>query len=105
MQVVHAAAAVGQVDIWEVSGPTPMLLLENVDFGAHAVLPDLPAAAYTIGIDATNDGTPDLVFSLPSLPGGSFVNLFAVSDASDKAYLLAQLPDGAVAPIQPDMMR
>lgn len=102
VQVVHAAAAFGQVDIWEVSGPTPMMLLENVDFGAHAVLPDLPAGAYTVGIDATDDGVPDLVFSLPNLPGGLFVNLFAVSNAANEGYLVAQLPDGTVAQILPN---
>lgn len=102
VQVAHAASAVGQVDIWNLTGGTPSLLLENVDFGAAATLPDLPAGAYRVGIDVNNDAAPDVTFSLPSLPGGTSVNLFAVSDASDTVWLAAQLPNGDVAPISAD---
>ena len=102
VQVAHAASAVGQVDIWNLTGGTPSLLLENVDFGAAATLPDLPAGAYRVGVDVNNDAVPDVTFSLPSLPGGTSVNLFAVSDASDTVWLAAQLPNGDVAPISAD---
>ncbi len=102
VQVAHAASAVGQVDIWNLTGGTPSLLLENVDFGASATLPDLPAGAYRVGFDVNNDAVPDVTFSLPSLPGGTSVNLFAVSDASDTVWLAAQLPNGDVAPISAD---
>jgi hypothetical protein len=70
-----------------------------VPFGAAAVLPDLPVASYDVGIDANNDGVPDLTYTIPELPGGTFVNLFAVSDADDKVWLVAWLPDGSVVPI------
>ena len=80
----------------------PSMLLENVDFGAAATLPDLPAGAYRVGIDVNNDAVPDVTFSLPSLPGGTSVNLFAVSDAMDTVWLAAQLPNGDVAPISAD---
>ena len=98
VQVVHAAAAVGEVDIWNLTGSTPSPLLENVPFGANATL-DLPAGAYRVGIDVNNDATPDVTFSLPNLPADLFVNLFAVSDADNNVWLAAQLPDGGVSPI------
>jgi hypothetical protein len=54
--VVHAAPAVGQVDIWEISDPeNPVALLEDVDFGASATLPDIPAGALEIGVDVDDD--------------------------------------------------
>jgi len=99
VQVAHAASAVGEVDIWNITGGQATALLENVPFGAAAVLPDLPVASYDVGIDANNDGVPDLTYTIPELPGGTFVNLFAVSDADDKVWLVAWLPDGSVVPI------
>jgi hypothetical protein len=105
VQVVHAASAVGQVDIWNLTGGTASPLLENVDFAAHAVLPDLPAGAYRVGVDVNDDATPDVTFSLPNLPGGVFVNLYAVSDAANNVTLRAQLPDGTVAVIAPEAVR
>ncbi len=103
VQVAHTAAAVGEVDIWNITGGQASPLLENVPFGASAVLPDLPVAAYEVGIDANNDGSPDLTYSIPELPGGTFVNLFAVSDADDQVWLVAWLPDGSVVPISANM--
>jgi hypothetical protein len=102
VQVVHAAAAVGEVDIWNLTGGTPSMLLENVPFKGVATL-DLPAGAYRVGIDVNNDATPDVTFSLPNLPADLFVNLFAVSDATDTVWLAAQLPDGTVAPISAEV--
>jgi len=102
VQVVHAAAAVGEVDIWNLTGGTPSMLLENVPFKGVAAL-DLPAGAYRVGIDVNNDASPDVTFSLPNLPADLFVNLFAVSDATNTVWLAAQLPDGTVAPISAEV--
>jgi hypothetical protein len=96
---VHSAAAVGQVDIWEVSGE-PFAVLEDVDFGVSATL-DLPAAPYTLGFDVDNDASPDLTFSIPKLPGGTQVNLHAVNDSGGAVYLLAVLPTGEPIRIDP----
>jgi len=99
VQVVHAAAAAGEVDIWNLTGDTPSPLLENVPFAGRATL-DLPAGAYRVGIDVNDDASPDVTFSLPPLPADLFVNLFAVSDDDDKVWLAAQLPNGDVSMIE-----
>lgn len=98
-QVVHAAAAVGQVDIWEVSGE-PVPLFVDFDFGA-TVVADLPVSAYTLGVDVDNDATPDLSFAVPALPDGSASNVFAVNDRFGAVSLLAQLGDGSLVQIDP----
>lgn len=99
--VVHAAPAVGQVDIWEISDPeNPVVLLEDVDFGASATLPDIPAGALEIGVDVDDDEVPDVTFSIPDAGlGGLQVNAYANNDADGNVALVAQLPDGTVLPI------
>ena len=99
VQVVHGAAAVGEVDIWNITDPSnPSPLVPDFPF-AGAVTADLPAGAYNVGIDVDNDESPDVTFNLPELPAGLFVNLFAVNDATGAVWLVAQLPDGTVVPI------
>jgi hypothetical protein len=99
--VVHAAPAVGEVDIWEISDPNaPTELLADVPFGAAATLPDIPAGALEIGLDTNDDGTPDVTFSVPDAGlGGLQVNAYANNDADGGVALIAQLPDGTVLPI------
>jgi hypothetical protein len=101
LTVAHTAAAVGEVDIWEISGESPVELLADVPFGAAATLPDLPVGALRIGLDVDDDARPDVVFDVPELPGGTQANVFAVTDAADQPFLLAQLPDGATVRIDP----
>ncbi|TPV96710.1 MAG: DUF4397 domain-containing protein [Myxococcales bacterium FL481] len=103
IQVVHAAPAVGQVDIWNVTaGSDPAPLLEDVDYGAHATL-DVPPASYDLGIDVDDDAAPDLVFTadLSGIAPGSIVNVFANNDAEEtpEVSLIAQLPDSTIAVI------
>jgi len=101
--VGHTADGVGEVDIWNIPGgmDDPFILLENVGYGVSAFLPtDLPAGAYTLGFDADNNEIPDFVFELPSLDGGSQYNVFAVFD-DPALFLIAQLPDGSTAQIDP----
>jgi hypothetical protein len=76
-------------------------LVENVDFGAVGAYLDLPAAAYTLGFDVNDDKTPDLIFSLPALAGGTIANVFAVNDAQGNVFLNAQLQDSNTARIDP----
>jgi hypothetical protein len=99
LQVVHAAPGVGEVDIWELSGPA--MLLEDVPFTGSGVL-DLPVGAYEIGIDVDNDAVPDLAFAIPELPGGSLYNVYAANEAGGAVFLLAQLPDGSTVRIDPN---
>lgn len=96
-QVVHAAAAVGQVDIWEVTG-TPSPLFVDFDFGT-SVTADLPSAPYNLGVDVDNDAVPDLTFAVPALPVGSTNNVYAVNDSAGAVYLLAQFEDGSIVRI------
>jgi hypothetical protein len=102
--VVHAAPAVGQVDIWEISDPeNPAPLLEDVDFGASATLPDIPAGPIEVGVDVDDDAQPDLTFSVDTTPlAGAQVNVYANNDADGGVALVAQLPDGTVLAIAPN---
>lgn len=103
VRAVHAASAVGQVDLWnvpEAAEATP--LWTDVDFGVASAMLDLPAGAYTIGVDVDDDASPDLTFELPELAAGTFVNVFAVNDEEGEVFLLAQLTDGSTARIDPE---
>ncbi len=103
VRAIHTASAIGEVDIWNVpmtGDPTP--LYENVPFGAAGSYLDLPAGSYRLGFDVDNDSNPDVLFSLPSLAAGTVANVFAVTDADDNVFLLAQFQDGLVARINPD---
>ncbi len=101
VRAIHAASAVGQVDIWNVpDGGTPSVLYEDVDFGVAGDYIELPAGQYTIGFDVNKDANPDLLFELPDLPEGTIANVFAVSDGSD-VYLIAQLAGDVTAVIPP----
>ena len=103
VRAVHAADGVGEVDIWNVTaGSAPAPLYENVGYGAAGEYLDIPAGAYSIGFDVDNDMSPDLVFDLPALDGGTVATLFAVNDGGSVS-LVAQLTDGSTAMIGPRM--
>jgi hypothetical protein len=103
VRAVHAAAAVGEVDLWSVpESGSPAPLWTNVDFGVAGDALDVAAGAYTIGVDVDDDMTPDLTFKLPALPAGTVANVFAVNDEEGDVFLLAQLADGATARIDPE---
>jgi hypothetical protein len=103
--VVHAAPAVGEVDAYEISDPmSPMLLFENAQFGMVSTLPDMPAGPMEIGLDVDDDMLADITFSIPEAGlGGMHVHAYASSDAMGNFALLAQLPDGNVLTIEPNM--
>lgn len=97
--VIHAAPAVGQVDVWEITGK-PIALLENVDYSTFGTLPDIPAGPLEIGIDVDDDGEPDVTFSVDTTPlAGAQINVYANNDADGNVALIAQLQDGTVLPI------
>jgi hypothetical protein len=97
--VIHAAPAVGQVDVWEISDK-PVPLLENVDYSTFATLADIPAGPLEIGIDVDDDAMPDVTFSVDTTPlAGAQINVYANNDAEGNVALIAQLQDGTVLPI------
>jgi hypothetical protein len=102
LTAIHAAGGVGEVDIWNIpESGDPAPLWENLATGAVGDAVDVPAGAYTVGIDVDDDATPDLTFDLPDLAAGTVANAYAVNDGDD-VFLIAQLPDGATARIDPN---
>jgi hypothetical protein len=103
VRAVHAAPAVGEVDLWSVpDSGDPAPLWTNVNFGVAGAPLDVDAGAYTIGVDVDDDMSPDLLFRLPALPAGTVANVYAVNDSDDDVFLLAQLPDGSTARVDPE---
>ena len=100
IRVIHAAPAVPDVDVWVLNGE-PTQILDDYDYLASDAVIDVPAGAYRLGFDINDDGTPDVVFDTPELPGDIYINLFAVNDADGNVFLNAQLPDGTFARIDP----
>jgi hypothetical protein len=101
VRAFHVAPALGTLDIWRISDAgEPEAIYTNVAYGQAGDPIDLAAAAHTLGVDVDRDGAPDVVFELPELPGGTFVNLFAASDMAGDPFLVAQLPRGDTARIE-----
>ena len=93
-QVVHAAAGLGQVDIWNITDPSnPTPLIENFDYGAE-VTTELPTGvAFVLGVDVDDDANPDVTFNVPdSLTG--FVGVYAANETDGTPFLFAHLEDG-----------
>jgi hypothetical protein len=100
VRAIHAAPGVGTVDIWNISDPlNPAPLYQGVGFGDAGDYLDIPAGTYTLGVDVNADAEPDLAFALPTLAEGTVASLFAVQDANDDVFLLAQFADGSTARI------
>lgn len=101
LNVVHAAPAVGQVDVWLLTDP-PMPLLTDVDYGTAAPL-EAPAAVLEIGIDANDDMVPDLTYTVDaSVLDGGQANVYANNDETGTVSLVVQLGDGSVLAIPPN---
>ena len=101
VQVVHGAAGLGQVDIWNITdsaNPTP--LIENFDYGAE-VTTELPTGvAFVLGVDVDDDATPDVTFNIPdSLTG--FVGVYAANETDGTPFLFAHLEDGTTVRLDP----
>ncbi len=97
VRVIHTGFGVGTVDVYAITpGSAPDPIAENLRYGSAAEPVDLPTDPFTAGIDVNRDGTSDLLFSIPALPAGSVVNVFATVDSSGAVFLLAQLPTDTV---------
>lgn len=102
LQYAHAAPGLARADLWNLSVDPSTPLFMNMTFGGHDIAMDLPAGSYRVGLDQDGDFLPDLTFTLPAFPGGSFVNLYAVQSALGAASLRSQLTDGTVTTTNPD---
>jgi hypothetical protein len=99
---MHAAAGVGQIDIFNIlAAGSPSLLYENLNLGAAGNAVELPAGTYTLGIDVTNDGISEQEFALPSLNAGTIVNILATTDNGNNVFLLLQFSDSTTMRIDP----
>lgn len=97
VRAIHAAPGVGEVDVF--SGTDA--IVSNVKFGDVSAPLDLPAAAYTLGVDVNNDANPELYFELPALAAGTVANVYVTQDAAGAIFAFAQLDGDTVAKIQP----
>lgn len=98
VRAVHIANGVGQVDIWNITDPSaPSPLIVDFNFGTATDFLEIPAQAYTLGLDVNNDGTPDLTFSIPPLPAGTVANLYAIV-GEDGPFLAGQLGATVIFP-------
>jgi len=101
VRAIHIANGVGQVDIWNITDPAaPAPLIVDFNFGTASEFLEIPAQAYTLGLDVDNDASPDLTFSIPALPAGTVANLYAIVGV-DGPFLAGQL-GSTVVPIFPD---
>lgn len=106
VRAIHAAPGVGQVDVLSLGADgTTTPVVSDVDFGDASAALELPAGAYTLGVDLDDDANPELYFELPSLPGGSTANVFVTQDAQGAVFALAQLGDGSIARVDPSTSR
>jgi hypothetical protein len=92
------------VDIWNVTDPSnPGVLWENLGTGKAGAYLEVPAQAYTLGIDVDNDMLVDIFVEVPALDAGSIVNAYATLDASGDFFVLAQLQDGTTVALDTAM--
>ena len=86
--------------------PTPPTggqpLIAGFAFGDVAAGVDVPVGALGVGLDVGADQTVDACFQVPALGGGTLVNVFAGNDVAGSPFLLAQLPDGSAAQVDPE---
>ncbi|MCA9582589.1 MAG: DUF4397 domain-containing protein, partial [Myxococcales bacterium] len=79
IRAIHAAAGVGEVDVWSITNPAaPAPLFVDLDTGDVGDALELPTGDYTVGIDADNDGVVDFGFDLPPLTTAANINAYAV---------------------------
>jgi hypothetical protein len=102
VRAIHVAPDVGTVDLVSVAeGVAPTPLTMNLAYGDFSEILEVDAAEFTLGIDADDDATPDLLFDIPALPAGTSANVFAVSEAAGQVYLLVQTGPGELLRIDP----
>ncbi|MEC8025598.1 MAG: DUF4397 domain-containing protein, partial [Myxococcota bacterium] len=79
VRAVHTATNVGVVNLVSLGGEESQTIWEDLNEGDVGASVDLPAQAYTVGIDVGADSSVELQCSLPALPAGSIVNVYAVN--------------------------
>ncbi|MBX2803206.1 MAG: DUF4397 domain-containing protein [Myxococcales bacterium] len=105
IHIVHAAADVGQVDVYD-ANDTSAALVSDLDYGADAADLDITPGALVVGIDVDDDpGTLEFTFDVPDL-GNQYVSVYAVNrQATDGGpldlALVAHLADGTTATLEP----
>lgn len=107
LNVFHSAAAPAfdPVDVWTAdadcnpTGDAP--LIDEFAYGATVGGVDIPVGAIGIALDVGNDGVVDACFQVPELPGEAVINVFAANDLDGVPFLLAQLPGGDDAQLDP----
>ena len=99
---MHAAPAVGEVDVWEISDP------RQPGRAAEATSRSAPQHPFRtsrrgpleVGLDVDNDAEPDVTFSADATAAaGLQINAYANNDGDGNVALVLQLPDGTVLPI------
>jgi hypothetical protein len=100
---VGALGALSPVDVWAVDENCEPVapVIPGFNFGDIASNFDVPNVSTRIGLDVGQDATVDACFEIPALGAGVMVNAFAVNDDGGNVSIVAHLPDGSVAEIQP----
>lgn len=102
VRLVHAAAGVGAVDVYNMPRDgEPARIAADLALGEGADPRDLPSGSHVFGLDIDRDGAVDLRYELPDLSEGIYVNLYAAVDREGTPILVAQLPGGITARVEP----
>jgi hypothetical protein len=92
VRAIHAATGGQQIDFLSVAEDgTATELSKNLDFGDFSEPQDIPAGAYTIGIDLDNDLKAEAFFQPSDFPAGTRVNIYFASDSEGNVQSYAQL--------------
>jgi hypothetical protein len=96
IRAVHAASALGQVDIWNIVEGDDAALIPDFDYGTVTEgYIEVPAGSYTLGVDADNDPSVyEAVFVTGNVAAGEIVNLVAAINPDGNPVLIAQFTDG-----------
>ena len=91
VQIVHVADTIPQVDVLNIDSlGAATTLLNDLSFGTSSGTLDIPAGAYTVGLDVNNDLAADVIFTLPELTSGANATVYAIKDATGP-FLAVQL--------------
>ncbi len=102
VQAIHTANGVGEVDVLNVTSMDENILIPDLPFGGTSGFTELPEGEYRLGLDANNDSYSEFRFSLPNIPEGPVIDLFAVRDDVIGPYLFAVFPDSSTTIIPAD---
>lgn len=104
LRAIHAAAGVGEVDIYVYTGPREdyTMLWEDVSYeGVGEYLKVDSGMSHSIAFDTDNDTSSyELMFNIPSQSEGAIANVFAIKEGSS-IYLVVQFVSGALMQLNP----